>query len=46
MPDYQGNSRKLKESEKVPEKNVERVVASEVIIPKKSVGRKFKDLIY
>ncbi len=44
MPDYQGNSKKMKESEKIPEKKVERVVASEVIIPKKSIGRKFKDL--
>ncbi len=44
MPDYQGNSKKMKESEKLPVKNVERVVVGEVIVQKKKLGRKFKDL--
>jgi hypothetical protein len=44
MPDYQGNSKKMKETEKVPVKNVEKVVVGEVIVQKKSIGRKFKDL--
>ncbi len=44
MPDYQGNSKKIKESETVPVKKIERVVATEVIVPKRSIGRKFKDL--
>lgn len=44
MPDYQGNSKKAKEVEKVPAKNVEKVVVGEVIVQKKSIGRKFKDL--
>ncbi len=44
MPDYQGNSKKQKETPVVPPKNIERVVVSEVIVQKKGVGRKFKDL--
>ncbi len=46
MPDYQGNSRKSKETEKAPVvKNIEKVVVTDVIIQKRGVGRKFKDLI-
>lgn len=44
MPDYQSNSKKRKEAESTTPKVVERVVVSDVIIQKKSVGRKFKDL--
>ncbi len=44
MPDYQGNSKKMKETEKIPPKNIERVVVGEVVVHKKSIGRKFKDL--
>lgn len=44
MPDYQGNSKKMKDAEQVPPKHVERVVVSEVIIQKKSIGRKLKDI--
>ncbi len=44
MPDYQGNSKKMKETEKVPVKKIERVVDNEVVVQKKSIGRKFKDL--
>lgn len=40
--DYQGNSNKSKEPK--PEKNIERVVTSEVLIQKKTLGQKFKDL--
>lgn len=45
MVDYQGNANKDKDKEiEKPEKKIERVVTSEVIVQKKSVGRKFKDL--
>ncbi len=44
MPDYQGNSKKQKETAVVPPKNVERVIVSEVIVQKRGLGRKFKDL--
>lgn len=44
MPDYQSNSNKLKGIEPGPAKNIERVVAGEVIVQKKSISRKFKDL--
>lgn len=44
MPDYQGNSKKSKESQNIPPKNVEKVIATEVIIQKKGIGRKFRDL--
>lgn len=40
--DYQGNSKKEKED--VPAKNVEKVVVGTVIVQKKSLGRKFKDI--
>jgi hypothetical protein len=44
MPmDYQGNANKDKEKKAKPEKRVEKVVSSEVIVQKKSLGRKFKD---
>ncbi len=43
MPDYQGNAKKNKPEEK-PEKNIEKVVVGDVIVQKKSLGRKFKDL--
>lgn len=41
--DYQGNANKDKEPSKVPEKNVEKVISGEVVVKKKSLGRKFKD---
>jgi len=48
MQDYQGNSNKDKQSdasdEKKPKKIIQKVVVGEVIIPKKSVGRKFREL--
>lgn len=44
MPDYQGNSKKSKEAQNTPPKVIEKVVVGEVIIPKKSLGRKFKDI--
>lgn len=43
MPDYQGNAKKNKPEPK-PEKVIEKVVVGEVIVKKKSLGRKFKDL--
>lgn len=43
MPDYQSNSKRSKDTSDIPKKNIERVVA-EVIIPKKSIGRKIHDL--
>lgn len=43
--DYQGNSRKSKEVQPIPpDKKIERVVVSEVIIKKKGPLRKFRDL--
>lgn len=42
--DYQGNSKKSKEEASLPVKKVEKVVTGEVVVPKKSLGRKFKDL--
>lgn len=44
MPDYTGNSKKQREAESRPPKNVERVVATEVIVQRKGVLRKFRDL--
>lgn len=44
MQDYTGNSKKAKETPKVPAKNVEKVVVGEVVVQKKSLGRKFRDL--
>lgn len=45
MTDYAGNSKKDKERATPPEKKIERVVQSEVVIQKKSLGRKFRDAI-
>lgn len=44
MPDYQGNSKKDKESSLVPPKNIEKVIINDVIVQKKGLGRKFRDL--
>lgn len=44
MPDYQSNSKNRRETDARPPKVVERVVASEVIVQKKGVFRKFRDL--
>ena len=45
MQDYQSNSNKDKEKKtSKPEKTVEKVVVGEVVVQKKSVGRKFKDI--
>lgn len=49
MKDYQGNSRKGKEqaggeSTSKPEKKVQKVVAGEVVIKKKGIGQKIKDI--
>lgn len=49
--DYHGNSKKEKEgladgsSIEKPEKNIQKVVTSEVIIQKKSLGRKVQDIV-
>lgn len=40
--DYQANSDKSKEQR--PEKKIEKVTVNEVLVPKKPLGRKFKDL--
>src|SRR3954469_8808892 len=43
--DYQGNSKKDKEIIPAkPKKNIERVTTSEVLVKKKSVGNKFKEV--
>lgn len=43
--DYQGNSRKGKEEkEEKPKKSVEKVVVTEVIVKKKGVGSKFREV--
>lgn len=43
--DYTGNSKKVQqEGTPKPKKNIERVTTSEVLVKKKSVGSKFKDL--
>jgi hypothetical protein len=47
--DYQGNARKNKEkkelSEKViPDKHIEKIITTEVVVQKKSIGRKFRDI--
>lgn len=46
MEDYQSNSKRAKETPKAktPEKKVEKVVVGEVVVQKKSIGRKFKDI--
>lgn len=42
--DYQSNAKKNKSDENKPEKKIERVVSGEVLVQKKSIGRKFKDI--
>lgn len=42
--DYQGNSKKEKVVDQIPDKKVEKVIVGEVVVHKKSLGRKFKDL--
>lgn len=44
MPDYASNSKRSKEEAAKPAKKVESVVQGEVIIKKKPIGRKIKDL--
>jgi len=44
MPDYAGNSKRAKQDAGKPEKHVEKVVATEAVVMKKSLGRKFKDI--
>lgn len=44
MPDYRSNAHKDQQRPERPEKNIEKVVTGEVIVRKKSLGRKFKDL--
>lgn len=45
MPDYAGNSHKQKKAEEPkPEKNIERVTTGEVVVKKKTVGSKFRDI--
>lgn len=43
--DYQANSRKSKEDKPKPEKKIEKVVAGEVVVHKKSLGTKIKNMI-
>lgn len=42
--DYQGNAKKNKEEGKAPEKKIEKVIVTEVVVQKRSIGRKFRDL--
>lgn len=42
--DYQGNSKKHKEKKEKPEKDIQKVVANTVVVQKKPLGTKFKDL--
>lgn len=42
--DYTGNSKKEKSEKVKPEKKIKRVVQGEVLVQKKTIGRKFKDL--
>lgn len=46
MPDYTSNSKKIRDAEQASTepKNIERVIVSDVIVKKKSIGRKFRDL--
>lgn len=46
MPDYQSNSKKIREASAhiTPPKNIERVTVNEVIVKKKGIGRRFRDL--
>lgn len=43
--DYQSNSKKAKEVKAPAAKNIEKVVVGEVIVQKKPIGRKFRDMI-
>lgn len=47
MEDYAGNVKKDKDKEKKdkPEKNIQKVVTTDVVVQKKSLGRKIRDLI-
>lgn len=42
--DYAGNSKKDKENKEKPERKLEKVTKGEVLIQKKSLGQKFKDV--
>lgn len=44
--DYQSNSKKSKTelSQPQPDKNIEKVISGEVVVHKKSLGRKFRDI--
>jgi hypothetical protein len=42
--DYQSNSKKAKQGEQKPEKDIQPVVTGQVIVQKRSLGRKFRDL--
>lgn len=44
MEDYTSNSNREKEEAAKPEKKVEKVVVGEVVVQKKGIGKKFKDL--
>lgn len=44
MPDYTGNSKKARDADNRPPKVVERVIVTDVIVHKKGLGRKMKDL--
>lgn len=44
MQDYTGNSKKAKEEPKKIDKKVEKVIVGEVVVQKKSLGRKIKGL--
>lgn len=44
MENYQGNSKRAKENP-LPEKKIEKAIVGEVILKKKPMGRRFKDLI-
>jgi hypothetical protein len=46
MTDYQANSRKAKEAQALPDKNIEKVVAAEAVQRKKPVGRRFKEIFF
>jgi hypothetical protein len=42
--DYAGNSKKEKEESSKPDKKIERVITTDVVVQKRSLGRKFRDL--
>lgn len=44
--DYQGNAKKDQDKKEVPEKNIDKVVTSEVIQKPKGLGRKFKEVFF